>query len=276
MRKRRLWLWIPLALVILAGLYLGVGYLCSRTLEATRYSLAFPSRTGITSTVRVAQVSDLHLAVFGEENQALVDLVASKQPDIILSTGDMIDVRAEGIDATVDLFRRLREIAPVLYSLGNHEVDRDDLAPLLRALDAEDIEIVHNNAVTVDVNGQSLRIGGVYHATQLFMLDDDGEIDILLCHFPHELAVLADYGIPLTFSGHTHGGQFRIPLLDIALYAPNQGWFPKYTVGVYRQDFSYMVVSRGLGNSSFPFRVFNPPEVVIADITYTNEVEVIR
>ena len=74
---------------------------------------------------------------------------------------------------------------------------------------------------------------------------------------------LADKGIALTFSGHTHGGQIRLPILG-GVYAPGLGFLPEYDGGLYRQDDSAMIVSRGIGNSLFPFRVNNDPEVVLA------------
>lgn len=271
-RKRRI---IAVVLLVFAAVvvYVGVGIVRSLFLESTLIQVVLPSRTNATGTVRLAQVSDLHRAVYGENNQELVDLVASKHPDIILSTGDMIDIRTEDIGPTVSLFERLAEIAPVVFSLGNHEIDRLDLYDLLVALEDVGVRTVHNSAVTVYAGGMQLRIGGLYTAEYLFELDDDGSIDILLCHFPHKLDVFAAYGVPLTFAGHTHGGQFRLPFLDIALYAPGQGLFPQYTTGLYEKNGSYMIVSRGLGNSSFPVRVHNPPEVIIADVTYTNHIE---
>lgn len=251
--------------------YFGWGVVRSLYLESTLIKVAIPSRDGTMGTVRIAQVSDLHRAVYGERNQDLVDLVASKAPDIIVATGDMIDVRAEGIEDTVNLFRRFVQIAPVFYSLGNHERDRQDLTELLFALHAEGVSIVHNDSIAVEANGVRFRIGGVYQAEFLYELERKEPVDILLCHFPEKLGIFAESGVPLTFSGHTHGGQFRLPLADKALYAPGQGWFPEYTTGLYEQDGSYMIVSRGLGNSSFPFRVHNPPEVIIADVVFTSD-----
>lgn len=264
---------VILGILLLFVLYFGWGIIRSLYLESTLIQVALPSDQDRTQTVRIAQVSDLHLAIYGENNQELVDLVASKKPDIIVATGDMIDVRATSIDDTVSLFERLARIATTVYSLGNHEIDRPDLYELLVALEGVGVRIVQNSAVSAYVNGMELRIGGLYTAEYLYELDDDGQIDILLCHFPHKLDVFAAYHVPLTFCGHTHGGQFRLPFLDVALYAPGQGWFPQYTTGLYEKDGSYMIVSRGLGNSSFPFRVHNPPEVIIADITYTNMIQ---
>lgn len=271
MLKKRSHRIIALLLLILLviAVYMITGIARSQYLESSHVQLEMPSRTDHTGTVRIVQISDLHRAEFGENNQDLVDLVASKKPDIIVATGDMIDVRTEGLDATGDLFARLCTIAPVVYSLGNHEIARDDLPELTLMLEEAGVLVVHNDAVSVPVSGMEIRIAGLYQAHMLQELDDDGSVDILLCHLPHQLDTYARYGIPLTFSGHTHGGQFRIPFFDIALYAPGQGLFPQYTSGLYEKDGSYMIVSRGLGNSSFPFRVHNPPEIVVADITYT-------
>lgn len=248
--------------------YIASGIVRSQYLEASYESLVLPSRTGITGTLRIVQVSDLHLAVYGENNSELVALVASKAPDIIVSTGDMIDSRAESLEPTIDLYRRLVQIAPVAYSMGNHELAREDWPELAQALRDIGVIVLQNEAVDFDMNGLVVRIGGVYRAEHLRMLGQDTQMDILLCHFPHQLSQLAAYGIPLAFCGHAHGGQFRIPAFDIALYAPGQGWFPRYTAGLYTQGDSRMIVSRGLGNSIFPFRVHNPPEIVVADITF--------
>lgn len=272
MTKRKKIALIALSALLLFAVYFAVGVVRSLYLESTLIRLSIPSGSGVMGTVRVAQVSDLHRAVFGENNQQLVDLVASKAPDLIVATGDMIDAQTLAIDPTIDLFRRLCQIAPVVYSLGNHEVSRDggDLYALLEGLTEQGVQCVNNSVVTVQINGLSLTVGGLYTpALYPDLVSLKGPIDILLCHFPQEFPLLASAGVPLMFSGHTHGGQFRIPLFDIATYAPGQGLFPKYTKGLYTEGESHMIVSRGLGNSSFPFRVHNPPEVIIADVTYT-------
>lgn len=263
---------ITICLILLSALYFGVGIMRSLYLESTPIALVLPSRFGVTGTVRIAQLSDLHMAVFGEKNQLLVDLVASKAPDLIVTSGDMLDARAESIDDLIDLYKRLVKIAPVVYSLGNHEMSRgaNDVYALFTALSKIGVQCVNNSAVTIPVNGMRLRVGGLYNAELYPALEKGGPIDILLLHFPEKFPLLAEYGVPLTFSGHTHGGQFRIPFFNIATYAPGQGLFPRYTKGLYTSGESHMIVSRGLGNSSFPIRVFNPPEVVIADVTYAS------
>ena len=87
---------------------------------------------------------------------------------------------------------------------------------------------------------------------------------ILLAHRPETLTQYAQTGIDLVFCGHAHGGQFRLPWGGVI--APNQGFFPKITAGIYRQDGTQMVVSRGLGNSWIPIRLFNRPEVLLVTL----------
>ena len=66
----------------------------------------------------------------------------------------------------------------------------------------------------------------------------------------------------LIFTGHAHGGQFRIPLIGGGLVAPDQGLFPEFTSGLHIRGSSIMFISRGLGNSIVPIRIFNRPEII--------------
>lgn len=91
--------------------------------------------------------------------------------------------------------------------------------------------------------------------------DSAGTYTILLSHRPELFPVYGETRIDLSLCGHAHGGQIRLPGLG-GIIAPNQGLFPQYTSGLYQRDRAAMIVSRGLGNSLFPFRLNNPPEVV--------------
>ena len=93
---------------------------------------------------------------------------------------------------------------------------------------------------------------------------DRNQFCALLTHRPEFLAKYARYGIDLALTGHAHGGQFRCPgLLPNGLYAPDQGFFPKYTCGRYDLDGTTEIVSRGLGSSVVPTRIFNRPNLVV-------------
>ena len=96
-------------------------------------------------------------------------------------------------------------------------------------------------------------------------MKDSSAFQILLCHRPELFHLYSETKIGLIFTGHAHGGQFRIPFIG-GLIAPDQGLFPKYTSGAYKRDDSTMIVSRGLGNSVIPIRIFNRPEIVVVTL----------
>ena len=97
------------------------------------------------------------------------------------------------------------------------------------------------------------------------LIDDNNNYMILLSHRPELFETYVCCGVDLVLSGHTHGGQFRLPFIE-GLVAPNQGLFPKYDSGLYTDRITNMVVSRGLGNSIIPFRFNNRPEVVLVEL----------
>ena len=95
-------------------------------------------------------------------------------------------------------------------------------------------------------------------------------IKLVLCHYPENFKAIGDksyykYKFDLMFSGHAHGGQFRLPFVG-GLYAPGQGILPKYTAGVHSEASKKLIINRGLGNSGFPLRLFNRPEIVTVTI----------
>jgi predicted MPP superfamily phosphohydrolase len=92
-------------------------------------------------------------------------------------------------------------------------------------------------------------------------------VRILLAHEPQYLPDYAAAGVDLVFTGHAHGGQWRIPFTHQGLYAPDQGLLPDMTEGVFTEGGTSMVVSRGLGNSAFPLRAFNRPELIVMRLT---------
>ena len=99
---------------------------------------------------------------------------------------------------------------------------------------------------------------------QELVSDYDG-YTVLLSHRPELFEVYAESGADLVLSGHAHGGQFRLPFVG-GLIAPNQGFFPQYDAGLYTEENTNMIVSRGIGNSLLPFRINNRPEVILIEL----------
>ena len=224
----------------------------------------------------IVQISDLHNARFGKDQEKLVALLKAAQPDLIAITGDLIDKRRPGMQNALRFVERAGAIAPVLYVKGNHEAKSKGFPLLKEALGRLGVTMLLDRTVSIERGGAHIALAGLSDAR--FVTADKTKFaavsaeklsaflpkegfTLLLAHRPELFAVYRAAGADLTLCGHAHGGQFRLPLVG-GLIAPNQGLFPKYTAGLYREEGKCMVVSRGLGNSSIPIRLNNRPEVV--------------
>ena len=229
---------------------------------------------------RVVQISDLHNAQFGAGQSSLLGAVKAASPDLIAVTGDLIDSRRTDVEKAMDLIAGAVSIAPVYYVTGNHEARTDQYAVLEKRMEEAGVSILKNEGVTIRRGGDSVRRLGledprfvsqdetnVENAALLdgklkAMLRTSGGYTVLFSHRPELFDVYAANGIDLVLCGHAHGGQIRISGLG-KLFAPNQGFFLKYSEGVYEKNRTKMVVSRGLGNSIAPARINNRPELVV-------------
>ena len=231
---------------------------------------------------RIAQVSDLHNTEFGEDNKTLIERLSETEPDIIVVTGDLIDSRKTDIGIALDFVRQAMEIAPVYYVSGNHESRVGEYGHLKAGLSEVGAVVLENRKVQITREGECITLMGIddpsFRADYLFgdaatvarweienqRSDSDG-YTILLSHRPELFDLYVDTGMDLVFSGHAHGGQFRLPFLG-GLVAPNQGFFPRYDAGRFTNENATMVVSRGVGNSIIPIRFNNRPEIVLVTL----------
>ncbi len=217
--------------------------------------------------VKVLHLSDLHAKSFGPDNARLLQKVRAEKPDFIAFTGDIVhNYSPKNKRVALRFMSDLTKIAPVLYVSGNHEMRnkgyrffRKDLMEAgAIVLDDEEIEIC--GVKVVGLNCASLKNGTIDR------FKEGAENKILLAHMPQFFETYRDAGFKLVLSGHAHGGQWNIPFTRIGVYAPGQGMFPKYCSGQYEKGGMKMIVSRGLGNSEFPLRLFNPPEICVIEV----------
>lgn len=238
-------------------------------LVSTRYQL----RIGLDRQLRIVHLSDLHGKQFGTENVALIARVEACKPDLIVFTGDLIDNACSDRAACVAFLGELTRLAPVLYVPGNHEYNAGLVEELRTQLLAAGVRALSNEIVTLELNGRKLHALGMEEtaagsAPQLLTeLQARQGIKLVLSHYPETFALggaasYQNYAFDVQFSGHAHGGQFILPGMG-PVFAPGQGLRPRYARGVHGNR-PCLVVSRGLGNSAFPFRLFNLPEVVLA------------
>ena len=233
---------------------------------------------------RIAQVSDLHNAEFGEENSLLLNSLSESKPDIIAITGDLVDAQHTNIDVALSFAKKAVQIAPVYYVTGNHEASLSQYSELKTGLEAAGVIVLEDKAIQLEHNGGIVTLMGLSDpnftiksnifdevpaiiSTKLNdLMEDKAGYTILLSHRPELFDTYVSCGVDLVLSGHAHGGQFRLPLIG-GLVAPNQGFFPRYDAGLYTNGGTNMIVSRGLGNSIIPFRFNNRPEIVLVELT---------
>ena len=234
----------------------------------------------------IAQVSDLHNAEFGEGNSDLLALLSEVEPHVIVLTGDLIDSRHTDMDIALDFAGKAVQIAPVYYVSGNHEARVPEYAELKMGLTDLGVTVLENQKVQITRDGESITLMGIqdpsFHTDYLFgdaesvsrqaissLQNESDGFTVLLSHRPELFDLYVDTGVDLVFSGHAHGGQFRLPFVG-GLVAPNQGFFPRYDAGQFIEKNTTMIVSRGVGNSIIPFRINNPPEIVVVELKNQN------
>jgi len=232
---------------------------------------------------RIAQVSDLHNAEFGEGNEKLIELLSQTDPDIIVITGDLIDSRHTDIEIALEFARQAIKLAPVYYVSGNHEARVREYEDLKMGLAEAGVIVLEDQKVQIMREGESISILGIddpsFQEDYLFgdaasvtssalseLQNESDGYTILLAHRPELFETYVDSGVDLVFSGHAHGGQFRLPFVG-GLVAPNQGFFPEYDAGLFSEGSTTMIVSRGVGNSIIPIRFNNRPEIILVTLS---------
>lgn len=233
---------------------------------------------------KILQISDLHNKEFGSKQNKILAKIEKIKPDIIVITGDLIDSNHTNIDIAMELINGAINIAPTYYVSGNHEAwygSYEDLKSKLEnsgvvVLDNQKIE-VFNDSDSIDIIGLAdtsfikydwLEYGDNVETKNLLNTLTEGSTNfkILLSHRPELFDIYSDSSVDLIFSGHAHGGQFRLPFIG-GLVAPDQGFFPKLTEGVHTSNNTSMIISRGLGNSIIPLRIFNRPELIVVTLS---------
>lgn len=220
---------------------------------------------------KIVQVSDLHDAELGKNHSNLIRKVASTEPNIIVVTGDIIDSRRYDLEKSLSAIKQLVEIAPVYYVLGNHEVATNAMNYIYEQLELLGVHTLKNEHEIIKLNGEEMALVGIEDPLMGMPVNamiqtatrgiDSSLFTILLSHRPEKFDSYVEQSLDLVFTGHAHGGQIRLPFIG-GLIAPSQGWFPEYTAGLFEAGETTMVVNRGIGNSLFPLRIFNRPEII--------------
>lgn len=268
------------AILILLIIWIAYG---NTDLEIYKYNVKSEDIPSEFDNFRIVQISDLHNAEFGENNEKLLLMLKQADADIIAITGDMIDSRNTDIDVAISFAQKAVNIAPVYYVNGNHESRvLGEYEKLKQGLTDAGVNILENSSADITIGDEAITLIGINDPTfRMDIVDDTMEQNIahqlvnvipdndnykvLLAHRPEYFDVYAGK-VDLVLSGHAHGGQFRIPFIG-GLVAPGQGFFPEYYEGSHIKENTEMIVSRGIGNSIIPFRINNKPEIIVAELT---------
>jgi uncharacterized protein len=220
----------------------------------------------------IAQVSDMHVGRFtnGKVLQKMVRMVNEMRADLVLLTGDLINDALADLDTGLELTRALEARFGLAIIEGNHDLIENP-AEFERRVRASGIPFLLDQSTIISVRGVPVQLLGLswtrVHGQgrdaaiaaavkKLLEQREDGAFPILMAHHPHAFDAAAEAGLPLTLSGHTHGGQLMVN--------EQLGFGPalfRYWSGLYQRGQSKLIVSNGVGNW-FPLRVNAPAEIV--------------
>lgn len=256
-------------------------------METDAYALTSQKLPAAFHGLRIVQLTDLHGRSFGENQKTLLDYVSHLHPDIVVLTGDLIVEKYDGQErkAVRDLLQGLAQMYPVYAILGNHESRSRRKSKFIADCENAGIVLLRNKGAYLWRRGVCIGLAGMETVNSLptdtalstkieehaalqetlsrYQSEEKPEFQILLAHKPELLQTYAEYGVDLILAGHAHGGLMKIPFSGgRCALAPGQGFFPRYTHGIYQEKNTLMVLGRGLGGPRIGIR----PEVVCIDL----------
>lgn len=270
---------IFLAILILFALIFGFCYYENNKIDVSYYNIK--SKDAI-KNFKIVHLSDFHSKPF----KKVLEKTQKEKPQIICITGDYVNDHCKNKDKMLEYARQLIKIAPVYYITGNHERRLDNFNELMKELQAAGFNVLLNECIEndyctilgldenqADFSDYKARKNGtfIYKDMSKYFeeLEKSDKFKLVLSHFPENFEGIKElnysqYDFDLQLSGHAHGGQWIMPFIG-PLFSPGQGVLPKYARGTFGER-PKLIVSRGLGNSEFPLRLFNHPEIIVVNI----------
>jgi predicted MPP superfamily phosphohydrolase len=232
--------------------------------------MAPPGWPSVSKRLRVLLVSDVHTGIFLKPDTlaSIVDSLMALRPDVVAVAGDLVTGRASELEPFLEALTPLAG-APLgaWCCLGNHDYFGGDPERICASLESIGVRTLRNESVKLTYGGNDLVIGGIDDLVMgrpdwTALLERYGTPHLLLAHNPDHFYAAAARGVPLTLSGHTHGGQIRLPsgppIIRQSRYCLDEG--------VYAFQSSLLVVSRGLGSVGLPWRWGADPEAVLLEV----------
>ena len=271
--------WVASLGMVAIALTMGYGYTFGqRELRVTRVPVPIP---GLARPLRVAQISDIHVGqnLSVAQLESFVERVNAAAPDLICITGDIADSPLADYATFFPILGRLRARTAVCAILGNHDhaAGAEDVVAALRRFTS--FHVLRDGALSLDVAGAGLHLiglddrgrdwaRGVQSDARLAELLEAAPRDVpvlLLAHRPDIFRQAATAGVPLTLSGHTHGGQLAIPWIGGRRRNLAEFVTP-FDRGLYRFANSTLYVNAGLGVTGQRIRLFTPREITLLEL----------
>ena len=257
-RKKKFYVTVPLftALLVVTCIYL---------LYQNYHIVVTEYEYEADTSMNIVQISDFHNQLFGIGQKTVLDKIRKCEPDMIFVTGDAIDRNHTCYRFAKEFFEGAASIAPVYYVTGNHEMwlDKDEFAGFVSEIEGYGVHFIDGKTVALD----EVIIAGTVNDSNIvdYNWQDDKRLKLLLAHEPEYHELYKSTGADIVFTGHIHGGQIIIPGRG-GLLSPDIEFFPKLYEGEHSFGDMTMYISRGMGNSLFPVRINDYPEIVLLKI----------
>lgn len=277
---------ILIILVLVFVFFLAIGLIDGNRFEVVEEELILPK---LQKECRFVLISDVHNKVYGDKNAPFIKTVKKIKPDFIVLAGDLVTSKAgEDMTPGIELVRALGKDFKIYYGLGNHESkikeQRDKFGNqfeiLKKKTETENIILLDNGSAeipeyNIQITGLELSLEYFAHFKIRKMEDgylknvigkaDIRKCNVLIAHNPDYFPEYAKWGADLVLSGHVHGGIMRLPFWG-GVIAPSYRLFPKYDGGIYRENGAVMLLGRGMGSHTLPFRFFNPAQLYVVTL----------
>lgn len=276
-RKKRIVSGVIIALVLT---FLGWVIWANFALETNEYTIKSEKINDSFDGFRIAHISDLHNTRLAKQNGKLLKMLSDTNPDIIAITGDLIDSRRTNISLALEFAKEAVKIAPCYFVSGNHESRISEYNYLESELEKQGVVVLDNKTAEIEKSGEKIALIGIkdpsfgyepeFRDIDGFLRSATGQLQdetftVVLSHRPELFDIYVENGADLILSGHLHGGQIRLPFIG-GLLSPDLSFFPKYDAGLFTENTTNMIVSRGIGNSAIPLRFNNRPEIIVVTL----------
>ena len=254
-------------------------YFETNSLKTSKYTIHSNKIPNIFKGYKILQISDFHNKSFGDNNQKILKIISDEDPDIIVITGDIINKREYNDKIAMDLINSISPKYEVFFTTGNHEVRSGIFRELEPKFKDAGVNIIHNECINIYRDHELISfIGTDDPGEKRYRIEEEVTTDkylkkalenapkdkyrILLTHRPEYFSIYVKNKIDLVLSGHTHGGQIRLPFIG-AIFVHHQALFPKMSKGIFYKENTTMIINGGIGTSRLPIRTFNKPEIVV-------------